>query len=120
MLACCISAPKQLTWLRLLCLTAVAPTGCRRYAQAAVLSAQENSPNLVPILIFADQQPESDANTYHDMLNWFREHGCLVYHHRLTFLKDIQVSVLLSRVWQTSSAGALANRHALGPRVRLH
>eukprot|EP00891_Asterochloris_glomerata_P008328 jgi/Astpho2/8328/Aster-x0354 len=61
-----------------------------RYAQAAVLSAQENSPNLVPVLIFADQQPESDANTYHDMLNWFREHGCLVYHHRLTFLKDIQ------------------------------
>ena len=60
----------------------------------------------MPVLIFADQQPESDANSYHDMLNWFREHGCLVYHHRLTFLKDIQVSLAFRGFWRTSSAGA--------------
>ena len=59
----------------------------------------------MPVLIFADQQPESDANTYHDMLNWFREHGCLVYHHRLTFLEDIEVNLVLSGVWRALCPG---------------
>ncbi len=60
-------------------------------AKVALLSARENSPNLIPVLIFGGAQ-ESASPEALDNLVWFREHGGIVYHHNLTFGADLQVS----------------------------
>ena len=65
--------------------------------KVAVLSAKQSSPNLVPVLLFANSTtpdpPELQSN-----LQWFKRRG-IVYHHSLTFASDMQVSFFVQTVW---------------------
>ena len=74
---------------------ALPPQGSRHVcaAKVAVLSAQEHSPNLVPVMLYGGWSglPGADAQ---DNILWFREHGGIIYHHNLTFMPDLLVSCL--------------------------
>ena len=63
-------------------------------AKIAVLSAHDNSPNLIPVVIFGGAHG-SVSSEAQENLEWFREHGGLIYHHNLTFGDDLQVSAEL-------------------------
>ena len=60
-------------------------------AKIAVLSAQDNSPNLIPVLIFGGAHG-SVSSEAQENLEWFRDHGGLIFHHNLTFGDGLQVS----------------------------
>lgn len=65
-------------------------------AKVAVLSAKEQSPNLIPVLLYGGSSGEASAAAHENIL-WFRDQGGIVYHHNLTFMSNLQVSKLAAR-----------------------
>lgn len=55
-----------------------------QYAMAAVLSAQQHAPSLVPVLIHGGEPDPRDA-----FAAWFRQHGTVV-HHSLSLLPTFE------------------------------
>jgi len=61
-------------------------------AKVAVLSAKEHSPNLIPVLLYGGSSGVPSL-TGEANIHWYREQGCIVYHHNLTFMSDLQVRI---------------------------
>jgi len=65
--------------------------GCFGIAvKVALLSARDKSPNLIPVILLGEAHGSANAATQSN-IDWFREHGGIVYRHNLTFRADIQV-----------------------------
>lgn len=59
-------------------------------AKVAVLSAQEHSPNLMPVMLYGGWSGPPDDAARKNIV-WFREQGEIVYSHNLTSMPDLQV-----------------------------